>query len=483
VLAVGAGLHPAAGDAMTLRMFAARLLMLAAVFPTLAHAALDAADRKCVRRLAADTAAVAAAQATVNRACLRAGGADAQACLSADAKGAVAKAIARTADDVRALCEAFPDFGAPQRLAETANAAGTLHERGLVADLFGPDLGTAAATSTAEARCQTLVLERAERIVRARVGDHLRCSAKVVKTGDAAALAACAGRSAPAVTKATRKLAQAAKRCAKVDATALFPGRCAGLAGDALATCVGARAACRACRLLDSAGALGVDCDALDDGDANGSCRIPVSVTGNAIPFNGGDSRIAGAEIWILEQPDRRVVTSVDGAFRFDDLAEGSEVTLVLDHPDYRPIQTGTHRLGPEGAERVTFQAVGPVVYSALAALLDITPDPTKCQIVTTVTRVGKSLYDPGAHGEEGATTVLDGPGAQEGPIYFNSSVLPDRSLAETSDDGGVLYVNAEPGRYTWRASKPGAAFAALTMTCRPDVLVNASPPWGLQRQ
>jgi hypothetical protein len=284
------------------------------------------------------------------------------------------------------------------------------------------------------------------------------------------------------VARAEAALRQvAAGPCGRAGAS--FPGRCAGLADEALATCLTVRTRCRACRSIDSAGALGADCDVLDDGVADESCRIPVSVSGNAIPFNGGNGRIAGATISILEEPGRSVVTSTDGAFVFDDLAEGSEITLVLDHPDYRPIQTGTHRLGPQGAERVTFQAVVPAIYDALALLLGVTPDPTKCQIVTTVTRVGRSLYDPGAHGEDGATTVLVGPGVQEGPIYFNSSVLPDRSLDETSDDGGVLYFDADPGRYTWTASKPGAAFSSLVMNCRPDVLVNASPPWGLQRQ
>ncbi|HEV7731337.1 MAG TPA: hypothetical protein VGR62_04205 [Candidatus Binatia bacterium] len=459
-------------------------LTLAVALPSLLHAALDPAAQQCVRRLAENTAAVATAQAETNRACLRTGGPDAQTCLVADATGAVATASARTLADVRALCEAFPPFGAPQRLAETANAAGTLHERGLVADVFGPDLAAAVASGRREARCQTRVLRRAERVMRACVADYLRCSAKALPTADAASLAACVGQDAPAVARAASRLRQLATgRCARVDATSLFPGRCSGLTGAALATCLDGRIACRACRLVDSAGALGADCDRLDDGTANDSCRIPVSVSGNAIPFNGGDQRIAGAEIWILEHPERRMVTSVDGAFRFDDLAEGDEVTLVLDHPDYHAIQTGTHRLGPQGAERVTFQAVVHAIYNALALLLGVTPDPAKCQIVTTVTRVGRSLYDPGAHGEDGATTVLLGPGADEGPIYFNSSVLPDRTVTETSDDGGVLYFNATPGTYHWTASKPGAAFASLTMTCRPNVLVNASPPWGLQRQ
>lgn len=458
------------------RLVLASLLVL----PSLVHAALDPAARRCVQRLAEDAAAVSAAQAAANRGCLRSG---ASTCLAADADGAVAKTTARTLDDVRALCQSFPAFGAPQRLAETVNAAGTRHQTGLVADLFGPDLAAARSTRKREARCQQRVLRRVQRVVQARVGDYLRCSAGVLATAaDAAPLVACVGRNAPAVARAAAKLQQlAAGACGR--SGALFPGRCAGLTGAALATCVTTRTTCRACRLVDSAGALGADCDALDDGVANDSCRIPVSVSGNAIPFNGGDGRIAGATISILEEPGRSVVTSTDGAFLFEDLAEGSEVTLVLDHPDYRPIQTGTHRLGPQGAERVTFQAVVPAIYDALALLLNVTPDPTKCQIVTTVTRVGRSLYDPGAHGEEGATTVLVGPGFEEGPIYFNSSVLPDRSLHETSDDGGVLYLNADPGRYTWTATKAGAAFSSLVMHCRPDVLVNASPPWGLQRQ
>jgi hypothetical protein len=100
------------------------------------------------------------------------------------------------------------------------------------------------------------------------------------------------------VAPAEARLARAtAGRCARVDVPALFPDRCTGLTGAALATCVCARAACRACRLLDSAGALGADCETLDDGLTNASCRMPVSISGNAIPFNGGGTRIAGAKI------------------------------------------------------------------------------------------------------------------------------------------------------------------------------------------
>lgn len=206
-------------------------------------------------------------------------------------------------------------------------------------------------------------------------------------------------------------------------------------------------------------------------------------LSGDAIPFtNGPDGRIEGAEIWILERPEMRVTTGTDGHFEFDGLPVGSEVTLVMEHPDYYPIQTGTIVLGPEGAERVTFQAVTQDIFDAFAAIIDVEPDPTKCQMVTTVTRVGKSIYDPGAHGEADVVVTLDPPlSADQGPIYFNSSVIPDYDLEQTSDDGGVLFIQVPPGDYTWTASKPGVEFTQVRMKCRAGLLVNASPPWGLQ--
>lgn len=212
-------------------------------------------------------------------------------------------------------------------------------------------------------------------------------------------------------------------------------------------------------------------------------CADTTTVSGDAFAFNEGvDARVAGARVWVLEDPDREVMTDASGHFVIEGLPVDSDVTLVMDHPDYVPIQTGTLRLGPEGADRVTFQAVPPNVYDALAALLSLTPDPERCQMVTTVTRIGRSLYDPGAHGEAGATVTIDPPlPAESGPIYFNSSVFPDTTLTETSDDGGVLYLNVPEGDYTWTAHEDGVTFRPVRMRCRAGVLVNASPPWGLQ--
>ena len=51
----------------------------------------------------------------------------------------------------------------------------------------------------------------------------------------------------------------------------------------------------------------------------------------------------------------------------------------------------------------------------------------------------------------------------------------------ETSDDGGVLFIQVPPGDYTWTAHKAGVEFTQVRMKCRAGYLINASPPWGLQ--
>ncbi len=200
-------------------------------------------------------------------------------------------------------------------------------------------------------------------------------------------------------------------------------------------------------------------------GDDDGSTAT-ATLSGDAIPFTDGpNGRIEGAEVWILERPELRVTTGVDGHFEFTDLAVGSEVTLVMDHPEYYPIQTGTIVLGPDGAERVTFQAVTYDVFDAFAAIVDVEPDDSRCQMVTTITRVGKSIYDSGAHGEDDAVVTLEPPlPAEHGPVYFNSSVIPDFSLDRSSDDGGVLFLQVPVGEYVWTATKPGVEFRQVKM-------------------
>src|SRR5690606_12728641 len=195
--------------------------------------------------------------------------------------------------------------------------------------------------------------------------------------------------------------------------------------------------------------------------------------SGDAFAFGPG-GMVAGATVTILELPDQQTTTDRDGHFVFEALPAGAAATFVFDRPGYPRIHTKTFTLPEQGSvERVTFQAPDDSVFAALAQIVGIVPDPEACQIASTVTRVGKSLYDEGAHGEAGATvTISPSLPADHGPIYFNESVIPQLDLTETSDDGGVLYTNVPPGTYVLSASKDGVVFEDVTVQCDPDVLV-----------
>lgn len=205
-------------------------------------------------------------------------------------------------------------------------------------------------------------------------------------------------------------------------------------------------------------------------------------MSGVAAPFNDAvDGRIEGAIVTILEHPERTVTTGADGLFSFDGLYQGEEVTLVMEHPDYPLIQTGTHVIPADGVGDLTFQAPSHAIYDVLAGIVQVTPDDTRCQLVTTVTRKGGTILAPGAHGEAGVTVTVEPPvPAEHGPVYFNSSVIPDKALTETSDDGGVLFTNMPPGEYVWSGHKDGAELVGVRLKCRAGVLVNASPPRGM---
>lgn len=212
-------------------------------------------------------------------------------------------------------------------------------------------------------------------------------------------------------------------------------------------------------------------------------------VSGNVFAFGPGGSngRLPGAVIRTLEHPERCTVAGVDGAFALGGFTEGERVTLTMDHMGFAPIQTGTHTLPAQGIERITFQAPVWEIFHVMAMTSLIRPHADRCQIASTVTQLGVSLYDaPPSHGEAGATVTIEPhPDAMTGPVYFQyhgpSLILPDPHLRETTRDGGVLFLNVPPGDYVLTAHKVGTRFTQVSARCRAGVLVNASPPWGLQ--
>lgn len=249
-------------------------------------------------------------------------------------------------------------------------------------------------------------------------------------------------------------------------------------------------------------------------GGSGGNSGPTVSVGGIAwgftLPGQGGYNLIANATISVLEMPELSTTTNAEGEFTIEGIPVGSQATFVLEHSNYPLTYTKTHTIPETDIDDLTFQVPNNGLYSVIEVQLGIESDPNKCQMVSTFTRFGRTIGDAGHHGEPGAVvSVAPANNAEEGPIYFADNVLPDRARTYSSLDGGVLFLNVEPGDYTLTAScvedpDDVAAFLAeyppetypdeslrcqtedvqfepVLMKCRPGVFLNASPSYGLQ--
>ena len=241
----------------------------------------------------------------------------------------------------------------------------------------------------------------------------------------------------------------------------------------------------RVVRGLISAGVLGA-CLLLGCETEPSSADMNVQVSGHAFAFTTSGGQLTGAKVSILELPGRTTTTDANGAWGFSGLKIGAPLTFMLQKEGWTTTQTATLRPTKDLYD-VTFQVPDTALFKGLAGLVSLKTDASRCQIASTVTRRGQSLYDGhGTHGEPGATVqITPTDGHQIGPTYFNlvkyNIIFPDAGLQETSHDGGVLFLNVKPGIYTLSATLAGATIRSVELNCRAGMLVNASPPWGLQ--
>lgn len=252
------------------------------------------------------------------------------------------------------------------------------------------------------------------------------------------------------------------------------------------------------------------------DSSTSGAPGPTVTVSGIAwgftLPGQGGYDLIGEATISVLEIPSLSTSSNAEGEFSIEGIPVGSEATFVLEHSDYPLAQTRTLMLSEADIDNLTFQVPNNALVAALEAQLGITTDPSKCHMVSTFTRVGRTIGEPGHHGQAGAIlgiTLPDDAAIEDGPVYFGDNVLPDRSRTYSSLDGGVLIINADPGTYTLDAScvsdpdemakfiaeyppedypdedlrcqTEDVQFESVMMKCRAGVFLNASPSYGLQ--
>jgi cysteine-rich repeat protein len=261
-----------------------------------AEAPASKAHQKCINALNKLGAKLAAVQHKVSLECLddaaEANAADlgnpptAQDCLANDPDGKRAAAQAKTTSGEAAKCDAGDLPGFAYAGAAAVNLAGPAEAIALVADLFGADLTPAVIAEAADkagARCQQDLLRSSQALsnllfklaVKEKKRRIAGTDGALAVSNQALELALLGYVQADARGKIGKKEAAVAstvtKRCGAVALATAFPG-CAPADAAALASCASAAARCRFCRAFDAYDGLAMDCDVLDDANANGSC-------------------------------------------------------------------------------------------------------------------------------------------------------------------------------------------------------------------
>lgn len=211
-----------------------------------------------------------------------------------------------------------------------------------------------------------------------------------------------------------------------------------------------------------------------------------VTVTGTCFAFAGGGAAVAGARVALAEHPSITTTSGDDGMYTLR-VPDDRPFTPMVTHPDFVTMHLQTFTTAGTDLARVNFQMVERSVYDFFALALGTEPDPQRCHIASTVnTRDVRELDHAafvayGAHGVAGARVTTDP--AVPDLVYFNERTIPDRTVTQTTLDGGVVAANVRPGVYRFNATHPTRRFDAFVATCAPGRLVNAGPPWGLREQ
>ena len=200
---------------------------------------------------------------------------------------------------------------------------------------------------------------------------------------------------------------------------------------------------------------------------------------------------ISDATITILEN-GYQFTTDNNGRFGPFQWPVGESITLILEKKGYQTTQTATIVVPPEGLDKplanISFQVPSNFAVTLFSYAMWVTIDKNACQVTATITAHNKTLDDI-PQGEPGAVAILS-PDPQVKPFYFSifeNGPLKDKTnpfnhtLIETSDDGGVAFVNVPPSDhpYTLLAVKAGVTFSEVKFIARKGAFINLSPPRG----
>jgi pimeloyl-ACP methyl ester carboxylesterase len=254
------------------------------------------AQQKCITSFGAAAAGVARTRALENQRCLAAFGKgkldtlDApslRSCLARDAKGKVAKQVAKLDKVVTKSCTDpgdVPEFGLGAGGAARAAQVASSEWTKLFLDVLSENLYATARTCDDDAvgcKCQAAVTDGAADLAGAAIAEFAGCAKKALDAGptslegcvsDAGQVGSIAADSKGRLAKQRERVGRAFTRKCGTATPAVLPGTCVGRLGADLPACLEEAAHCRACLALAAIHGIGTDCDLFDDGAGNGSC-------------------------------------------------------------------------------------------------------------------------------------------------------------------------------------------------------------------
>lgn len=186
------------------------------------------------------------------------------------------------ADDGETCIDSLDCLGGTCTAGACISAAAQAAAGAITHDIFGGTVNVA--SDDKAALCQTRVIQRADKLHRARWNAFRRCKKSnfALISNDADLVDVCLGppQTDPRgyISRQVAMLSDAVlSACVRSDITLLdshFPGLCAPVPAGSFANCVAARVACRFCQAVNKADDIvpALNCDAFDDGASNASC-------------------------------------------------------------------------------------------------------------------------------------------------------------------------------------------------------------------
>ena len=215
-----------------------------------------------------------------------------------------------------------------------------------------------------------------------------------------------------------------------------------------------------------------------------------VTISGTAYEFDHIETTLGGAVIHVLEDPALTTTVAEDGTYALE-VPDGAKVTPYITADGHGTIYLQTFTTAGQDLVNVNFQTPTTQTMGLLALVLGVETDdegyPDQCVVVSTVSTKQvrgvsyQQFIDWGAHGVAGVTASITPKAGVR--TYFNSSVIPDKSVKKTSADGGVVWDHLPAGEYTLSAKGAGSDWPRVHVTCADGRIVNANPPWGLNQK